>query len=66
MSNAHFTVSWTSALSGNRNSSGCSTKAQALREARALYTEGARNISVTQFTNGIAKDINWRIALRTK
>ncbi len=66
MSNTPFTVSWTSALSGSRNSSSCSTKAQALREAKALYTEGARNISVSEFANGRSKEINWRIALRTK
>ena len=55
-----YTVSWTSALSGNRLNSSCSTKAQAVREARALFVEGARYISVTKFTNGIAVDINWR------
>ena len=55
-----FTVSWTSALSGNRRSSACSTKALAVREARALFVEGARYISVTKFANGIAVDINWR------
>ena len=55
-----FTVSWTSALSGNRLSSACSTKALAVREARALFVEGARNITVTKFTGGIAVDVNWR------
>ena len=55
-----FTVHWTSAMSGNRRSSSCSTKAQALREARDLFTEGARNISVSKYSNGSATDINWR------
>ena len=55
-----FTVSWTSALSGKRLSSACRTKALAVREARALFVEGARNISVTKFANGMATDINWR------
>lgn len=55
-----FTVSWTSAVSGNRQHSSCSTKAQAVREARALFVEGARYITVTKFVDGMATDINWR------
>jgi hypothetical protein len=66
MTTPAYTVSWTSALSGNRNSSACATKQAALREAKALYTEGARNISVTKFANGMATEVNWRIALRTR
>lgn len=66
MDKAPFVVSWISALSGNRNSSSCKDKKAALREAKALYFEGARNISVSEFSNGRAKDINWRIALRSK
>lgn len=55
-----FTVSWTSALTGNRRSTAASTKALAVREARALFVEGARHITVTKFENGMATDINWR------
>jgi len=60
-----FTVHWTSALSGNRLSSACATKKAGLAECKALYTEGARNISLSEFKQGVgAIDINWRVALR--
>lgn len=55
-----FTVHWTSAMSGNRRSSACSTKAQAIREARELFVEGARHMSVSKFSNGNAIEINWK------
>lgn len=55
-----FTVHWTSALSGSTRSSSCINKTQALREARALFVEGARNISVSKFSNGMAIDVKWR------
>jgi hypothetical protein len=55
-----YTVHWTSALSGTPRSSSCINKPQALREARELFVEGARNISVSKFSNGTATDINWR------
>jgi hypothetical protein len=60
-----FTVSWTSAMSGTRKSSTCATKAAAQREARDLYAEGAKNITVTQFKTGIgAVSVEWRKTLR--
>lgn len=60
-----FTVHWTSALTGTRNSSAVSTKAQGMAECKALYEEGAKNIRLTEFKQGIGgTDINWRIALR--
>ncbi len=66
MTNVPFTICWTSAMSGSRRSSSCKTKREALREAKQLYTDGARDISVSQYVNGYAKEINWRIALRNK
>jgi hypothetical protein len=57
-----FCVSYTSALSGIRNSSACKDKRAALREARQLFQEGARNIRVVQYDteSRIAIDINWK------
>lgn len=57
-----YTVMWTSALSGNHSSSACKDKKRAVREARALFTEGARNISVTKYdpVSKIAVAVDWR------
>jgi hypothetical protein len=59
-----FTVHWTSALTGNRNSTTCATKQHAFKEAKALYEEGARNISVSKYNGSVAVELNWRVALR--
>lgn len=65
MKTPEFTVHWTSALSGSNLSTACSTKKQALKECKALYTEGAKNIRLSQFKPGIgAIDIDWRAAKR--
>ena len=65
MTTPKFTVHWTSALSGTRNSSACTTKKAGMAECKALYEEGARNIGLSEYKQGIgARDINWRIALR--
>lgn len=61
-----FVVSYTSALTGNRNSTGCTTKSKAFKEAKALYEEGARNITVTTLVNGMAIELDWRVALRNR
>ena len=60
-----FTVHWTSALSGTRQNSACATKKAGMAECKALYEEGAKNVSLSEYKQGIgARDINWRIALR--
>jgi len=60
-----FTVHWTSALTGSRNSISFWKKAQGLTECKDLYKEGAKDIRLTEFNQGTgAKEINWRIALR--
>ena len=60
-----FTVHWTSALTGTRNSSACATKKAGIAECKALYEEGAKDMRLSEFKQGIGgTDINWRIALR--
>jgi len=62
-----FTVHWTSPMSGNRLSSACATKKAGMAECKALYMEGARNISLSEYKKGIgARDIDWRVALRNR
>lgn len=57
-------VSYTSALTGNRRTSTCPSKASAFAQARALYQEGARNIEVGRFANGMYTALDWRKSLR--
>lgn len=52
-------------MSGTRRSSACTTKKAGVVECVALYKEGARDISLSEYKQGIgARDIDWRIALR--
>lgn len=54
-------------MSGNRLSSACATKKAGMAECKALYMEGARNISLSEYKKGIgARDIDWRVALRNR
>ena len=65
MTTPQYTVHWISAMSGTRRSSAVSTKAQGFAECKALFQEGARNITLSKFTPGIgAVDVEWRVALR--
>lgn len=58
---AIYGVAYTSAVTGNRRCINLFTKSQALKEARQLYREGARNIDSFKFTETIgAISFNWR------
>lgn len=60
-----FTAHWTSALTGTRRNISLKTKAEGLKECKELYKEGAKNIRLTEFHQGIgAIDIDWRKSLR--
>jgi hypothetical protein len=65
MTSPKFTAHWTSALTGTRKNISLKTKAEGLAECKALYKEGAKNIRLSEFKQGIgATDIDWRLSLR--
>jgi hypothetical protein len=51
-------------VTGNRRTSTCPSKASAFAQARALYLEGARNIEVGRFANGMYTALDWKKTLR--
>jgi len=57
-----YMVSWRSSASLRWQSSPATTKAQAIKEARALEAEGARDVSVSVFKDGVSQDVDWRKA----
>lgn len=57
-----YTVQWKSAASGRWQSSAYGTKAEAVKDARSLAAEGARNVSVSVFRDGRAENVEWRKA----
>lgn len=58
---APYGVSYASALTGNRRVIHHKTKAAALKDAKALYNEGAKDIRVFHYMKGTgAIDIDWR------
>lgn len=60
-----YGVSWKSAASGTQQNSSYSTKAAAVKDAVALYKEGAKNIRAWKYSESVgAVDFDWRIGLR--
>ena len=58
---APYTVQWKSGATGRLQSSGAATKAQAVKEARALEAEGARNVTVSHYTKARgAEVVEWQ------
>lgn len=58
---AQFGVAYTSAVTRNRVTAQFSTKAGAIKAAKALFIEGARNIQTFKFVPGLgAVDFDWR------
>jgi len=45
-----YLVTYVSAVTGSAIWSGCATKAQAAKEAKALTKEGAKNVRVVEYT----------------
>lgn len=60
-----FGVSYTSAVTGNRQTITLRTKQQAIREAVQLFKEGARNIDAFKYSPSVgAISFDWRRAGR--
>lgn len=58
---APYTVTWKSSVTRRINSSSSRTKAEAVREARALAREGEKDISVSRYSPETgAVEIEWR------
>lgn len=65
MKKSYYGVSYINAVTGNRHTSNCTTKKAAIREAKALFIEGARSIDTFKFSETIgAVSFNWRIGGR--
>lgn len=65
MNKPDFIVSWVSAVTGNRQSSNYTTKKAAIKDAKALFLEGARSIETFKFSKSVgAVSFNWRIGGR--
>lgn len=65
MKKSYYGVSYINAVTGNRNTSNCTTKKAVIKEAKALYLEGARSIDTFKFSEGVgAVSFNWRIGGR--
>ena len=62
-----YGVSWVSPMSGKPQSSTYTTKAAAIKDAKALYNEGAKNIRAWKWSDSVgAVDFNWRLPTAVK
>lgn len=59
--NQPFLLTWKSSVSGRRQSSSYRTKSEAIRDARAMESEGTKDIELSKYSRSLgAVPIEWR------